>query len=305
MVEVTETARRRVQKLVEDWDWPAPAILEDIVALGEEAVPALAELLTPERLAEAEDDEQADALVYYAMELLAALGTPTAIPIFADAYRQVSDDIVEGMENALRRLGPDAIDALLALAADPNLTWYARALVANGAVHEAGDDPARRAQVGAGLRAVVASYMERPEPPTEEEREVIGSFIADLSELADPEAYSLIRAAFDADRVLIAPRGGFDLPLITWEGVEELYQEGGRSSRWEPKPFADEYRERRQTHLEDQEKKARLALLEPEPTSQPVVLGRKIGRNDPCWCGSGQKYKKCHLAQDEKEKVRL
>lgn len=23
------------------------------------------------------------------------------------------------------------------------------------------------------------------------------------------------------------------------------------------------------------------------------------GRNDPCWCGSGRKYKKCHLAQDE------
>ncbi|MBI4081291.1 MAG: type I methionyl aminopeptidase [Candidatus Lambdaproteobacteria bacterium] len=22
------------------------------------------------------------------------------------------------------------------------------------------------------------------------------------------------------------------------------------------------------------------------------------GRNDPCWCGSGQKYKKCHLEQD-------
>jgi len=24
----------------------------------------------------------------------------------------------------------------------------------------------------------------------------------------------------------------------------------------------------------------------------------KLGRNDPCWCGSGRKYKKCHLASD-------
>jgi preprotein translocase subunit SecA len=23
---------------------------------------------------------------------------------------------------------------------------------------------------------------------------------------------------------------------------------------------------------------------------------QKIGRNDPCWCGSGKKYKKCHGA---------
>jgi preprotein translocase subunit SecA len=24
----------------------------------------------------------------------------------------------------------------------------------------------------------------------------------------------------------------------------------------------------------------------------------KIGRNEPCWCGSGKKYKKCHMASD-------
>lgn len=24
----------------------------------------------------------------------------------------------------------------------------------------------------------------------------------------------------------------------------------------------------------------------------------KLGRNDPCWCGSGKKYKKCHMEQD-------
>jgi len=26
---------------------------------------------------------------------------------------------------------------------------------------------------------------------------------------------------------------------------------------------------------------------------KPVVKGEKIGRNDPCPCGSGKKYKKC------------
>ena len=29
------------------------------------------------------------------------------------------------------------------------------------------------------------------------------------------------------------------------------------------------------------------------------VSRARPGRNDPCWCGSGQKYKKCHLAADE------
>lgn len=26
---------------------------------------------------------------------------------------------------------------------------------------------------------------------------------------------------------------------------------------------------------------------------------RNLGRNDDCWCGSGRKYKKCHLEDDE------
>tara|TARA_Y100001963_G_scaffold148356_1_gene226107 strand:- start:36 stop:833 length:798 start_codon:yes stop_codon:yes gene_type:complete len=31
------------------------------------------------------------------------------------------------------------------------------------------------------------------------------------------------------------------------------------------------------------------------PKNRPVITGKKIGRNDPCPCGSGRKYKKCCL----------
>jgi len=37
------------------------------------------------------------------------------------------------------------------------------------------------------------------------------------------------------------------------------------------------------------------------PEGEVVTLRRsrpKIGRNDPCWCGSGKKYKKCHMHTD-------
>jgi preprotein translocase subunit SecA len=36
---------------------------------------------------------------------------------------------------------------------------------------------------------------------------------------------------------------------------------------------------------------------EGEPVQQRrVEESEQIGRNDPCWCGSGKKYKKCHGA---------
>jgi uncharacterized protein YecA (UPF0149 family) len=28
---------------------------------------------------------------------------------------------------------------------------------------------------------------------------------------------------------------------------------------------------------------------------EPIIAGPKIGRNEPCPCGSGKKYKKCCL----------
>jgi preprotein translocase subunit SecA len=31
-----------------------------------------------------------------------------------------------------------------------------------------------------------------------------------------------------------------------------------------------------------------------EPKKRPVRVGEKVGRNDPCPCGSGKKYKHCH-----------
>jgi hypothetical protein len=31
----------------------------------------------------------------------------------------------------------------------------------------------------------------------------------------------------------------------------------------------------------------------------------EIGRNDPCHCGSGKKYKKCHLAEDQVKESKL
>ncbi len=57
----------------------------------------------------------------------------------------------------------------------------------------------------------------------------------------------------------------------------------------------------------------------PQPTVQNIRAGRggedggaprpvratekeKLGRNDPCWCGSGQKYKKCHYQADQEER---
>ena len=45
---------------------------------------------------------------------------------------------------------------------------------------------------------------------------------------------------------------------------------------------------------------ARITHEAPAPRAQTVKRDKpKVGRNDPCWCGSGKKYKNCHLRADE------
>jgi len=31
---------------------------------------------------------------------------------------------------------------------------------------------------------------------------------------------------------------------------------------------------------------------------QPIRAVKRPGPNEPCWCGSGKKYKKCHMQSD-------
>ena len=40
--------------------------------------------------------------------------------------------------------------------------------------------------------------------------------------------------------------------------------------------------------------------LSPDEEAQaPRTPDKKLGRNDPCWCGSGKKYKHCHMRSDQ------
>ena len=36
------------------------------------------------------------------------------------------------------------------------------------------------------------------------------------------------------------------------------------------------------------------AQEQPKPKIQPIRVEQKVGRNDPCPCGSGKKFKNCH-----------
>ncbi len=63
----------------------------------------------------------------------------------------------------------------------------------------------------------------------------------------------------------------------------------------EPAPQLPAFARERERKQQRQEKEMRLqAGANQAEAPKPVRAGAKVGRNDPCPCGSGKKYKKCH-----------
>ena len=74
--------------------------------------------------------------------------------------------------------------------------------------------------------------------------------------------------------------------FLTWVAVEE-----GLATTWEWVSTVDSRREEFAAAVRDPGR-PRLARPAERPDRRPAA---KIGRNDPCPCGSGKKYKKCCL----------
>ncbi len=75
---------------------------------------------------------------------------------------------------------------------------------------------------------------------------------------------------------------------------KELKQLKAQKSHWHS--FRDKFHGRTETaHTPKSGEKKDQANPEVSPSIPPPAPHPKIGRNDPCPCGSGKKYKKCCL----------
>jgi hypothetical protein len=297
---MSDTVRELVDRL---GHWSDPALLEAILARGEEAIDPLLEVV---RRDIDERDEQAEPL-YIAVGLLGQMGARSAIPTLLELYHRYDDDVLEEVSEALGTLGgADVVEPALEIGRDRSLGWYPRAMAMQAAQQASRDDPALRARVAETLRGLLADLVARVPDLEEDDMEIASSLVTDLAEMADPQARDLIQSAFAADIV--------EQFMITPEDVEQLYSEGGRAIVT-PMPWLDSYRRSYQKHQEAsarmREREQRTQQLRPErpaparPEPVPIAIepirntGPKLGRNDRCWCGSGKKYKQCHMRHDQ------
>jgi hypothetical protein len=244
-------------------DWP------DYLALGmsREQVPELIRMATDEALNEAPGDSVEVWAPLHAWRSLGQLRAEAAIePLFALLRRlEEGDDWVsDELPEVYGMIGPAAIPALTRYLSEPAHGVWARisAVSAVGKIGEA--HPDAREQTVAALTA----QLELAEA---QDDGLNGFLVSRLLDLDAVESLDTIREAFR--------KGAVD-PMIVGDFQDVEIEMGLRQRRTGPR------RDRGPLALLEGER----ALPEPD-----AAAWARAGRNEPCPCGSGIKYKKCCL----------
>jgi hypothetical protein len=296
---MSETAKALVAQMVAAGEWPEPQLMEAILATGQEAVQPLIEVLAMD--VHGWPDE---APVDHAVGLLSELKAPAAIPALLGLFRRYEHELLEGLPQALVPFGMQVFEPLLEIVRDTKPHWYVGAVAGGIAQEVCQDTPEALARLQATRRELLAGFLARVSTLDENEVSIVSSLVVDLAHLADPEAHGLV------DRAVAAGLS----EMMAKEDVEDAYREGPRRSKPTESDWLQSYRRYYQEHLERDRRRQSppppapipvptkpvprvLPSITRAPAPRPAKQPR--GRNEPCWCGSGKKYKKCHMLTDQ------
>ncbi len=234
---------------------------------------------------EAVDEDPRTFTSYNAVKVLAQMGEAAragveSLMLLLDA----DDDILrEEMPFYYSAVGAYAIPALMIQLTDKNASSFLRVGASSSLEQIAEDHSEVREEVVRFLTQILE---------TEQDDDTLNAYIiSDLLDLGARESLPAIEKAFAEDRVdqmavqLYDVQEHFDLPRLARRPTGELKNmiaaasAGGLSA-----------------DLDDEDDEAIETNDELVAPGIPYVAPYKVGRNEPCPCGSGKKFKKCHGA---------
>ena len=175
--------------------------------------------------------------------------------------------------------------------ADTGKQWhYGKAFLTDALAYIALSHPECREEVLTALHTALPDLNEDGRLDGLDDRHVDenwDSVVHALAILQDRSSQSRVLAMYEADLI--------DTDLLSRNGYQRMMKEGGELPSHIkyfdlPKDVREDW-EREQTRLR---RLAREASRPPARRAPSVESQPKVGRNEPCPCGSGKKYKHCH-----------
>jgi HEAT repeat protein len=228
--------------------------------IGSEDVDALIRLATDPSLHGAPNDSNDVWVPLHAWRALGQLGDSRAVEPLIGAFDTLCDDdwAAEELPIVLAMIGDHAIGPLEDFLGDRSHAEFAQMMAADALEKIAERHPSTRDRIV----EILTDYLDHPDP------RATGLNAWAVNALINLEA----RESIETLRGLYRSR---HVDLSVCGDIEDVEIELGlRTQRSKPRPDLTEI----------------LGISKPTPVKRD-----KIGRNDPCPCGSGKKYKKCCL----------
>ena len=291
-----QSLRQELLELLEKQErHPDLEIIKAVLDQGQAIIPALIAIL--------EDDDYyggAEAVrniwtPVHVANILCELRAVEALPALRRAMTRPDEDgMTDWISEGLSKFGPAALDTAEAILQDKTVAWYPRAMVADTLKAIAQHHPETYERVTATMRALLPDLAidlsgyegyEQVKAALDDPH-IWDSLVSDLCDLQDPQAYDLLAIMFDR-RLIWEDR-------IGREDFERAYARPPRPPRLNPeKDLLTMYRERQPRERPQRTPPPRPGATQSQARAQPMQV-KKIGRNAPCPCGSGKKYKHCH-----------
>ncbi len=269
-------------------------VLQEVIYRREEAIPLLLNILSKVRdNPEMYRDENDYFAHIYAAYLLAQFRVKEVYPILVDIlslpgdlpYSLFGDSILEAGSRMLASVCGSDTSLIKALTENEKADEYMRSQAIEALAILALQGVLEREEVLAYYRKLIQETSTRNNPM------LLASLVHALCDIYPEEMYADIKKCYEEDLV--------DESVINMEDVDDVMKCG--------KDYVLEG-SRNDTHLQfiedtiaelewwvcfDESYRKRINARRDFNSIQTAIKSPKIGRNDPCPCGSGKKYKKC------------
>lgn len=243
-------------------EWP------DYLELGftESHIPELIKMATDQDLHRDSSESDAVWAPVHAWRTLAQLGAEEALEPLLDIFWMCDDNdewVFDELPMVMGKIGFNGINRLSEYLKEKTNDIDARIMAARSIKLIAQEHPEKKEECIQVLTEKLAEHAK-------EDGDLNGLIIGFLTELKATESIETIREAYVADSVNVFFAGDFEAVEIGL-GLK--------------KPREDGFLPGRVSNFIEQDSQA----------NQKPQKKKKIGRNEPCPCGSGKKYKKCCL----------
>lgn len=271
-------------------------ILRNIIELGEKATPDL-EMVLSDIIEHEEEYAQQDDFNWYtlthALHLLGELHSEKSLPKILETFKQdedflefwFNDSLNEEMWEVIYKCGQNSLNIIEDFLKDQLVCVSSRCAISDGLKQIALHNPEKREAAIEIYKRVIeftipyVKYKGKSRGnffngfKKDDAKDVIGFYVCDLIDFAKPKLNKYLMQLFEEGVVETQVVGTEsikkDLPVIATKKIKSIYDRYDELERIYNRP-------------------------EPELPSALTFSHPKIGRNAPCFCGSGKKYKKCH-----------